>query len=98
VDGKFNYSTTVTLARKVSARFVEYISVRPNSMLIRMNGQSNNQQLINFRLFDNSGKLLQQKQLQLRTQEVSLTGLSRGVYVVDLSAPDGRRFTQKIAY
>jgi hypothetical protein len=96
IDGDFQYSTTVTLTRKVSTRFVEYISVRPSSLLIRMNAQSN--QPLVFRLFDNSGKLVQQKQLQQRTQEVSMTGLPHGVFVVELSTNDGRKHSQKIMY
>jgi hypothetical protein len=96
IDGDFQYSTTVTLTRKVSAKFVEYITVRPSSLFIRMNGQSN--QPLNFRLFDNSGKLVQQRQLQQRTQEVSLVGLSRGVFIVELSSNDGRRHSQKVVY
>lgn len=96
IDGKFQYSTTVTLTRKISTKFVEYITVRPSSLIIRMNGQSN--QPLNFRLFDNSGKLVQQKQLQQRTQEVSLTGLPHGVFVVELSSNDGRRHSQRIVY
>lgn len=96
IDGDFQYSTTVTLTRKISIKFVEYITVRPSSLFIRMNGQSN--QPLNFRLFDNSGKLLQQKQLQLRTQEVSLVGLPRGIFVVELSSNDGRKHSQRIVY
>jgi hypothetical protein len=94
IDGDFQYSTTVTLTRKISSKLVEYITVRPNSMLMRLNGQSNQQ--ISFRLFDNTGRLLQQKQLQHRTQEVSLTGLPKGVFVVEIAHPDGRKHTQRI--
>jgi hypothetical protein len=94
IDGHFQYSTTITLSRKISSKLVEYISVRPNSMLLRLNGQSNQQ--LTYRLFDNTGRLLQQKQLQHRTQEVSLTGLPHGVFVVELSHPDGRRHSQRI--
>lgn len=96
IDGDYQYSATITLSRKISAKFVEYISVRPNSLLIRMNGQSN--QPLNFRLFDNSGKLVQQKQLQHRTQEVPLPGIARGVFIVELSLPDGRKHSQKVMY
>jgi hypothetical protein len=94
IDGHFQYSTTVTLTRKISNKLVEYITVRPNSMLLRLNGQSNQQ--LTFRLFDNTGRLIQQKQLQHQTQEVSLTGLPHGVFVVEIAHPDGRRHTQKI--
>lgn len=94
IDGDFQYSTTITLTRKISGKLVEYITVRPNSMLLRLNGQSN-QQLM-FRLFDNTGRLVQQKQLQHRTQEVSLTGLPHGVFVVEIAHPDGRRHSQRI--
>ena len=96
IDGNFQYSTTVTLTRKISTKFVEYISVRPGSLLMRMNGQSS--QPMNFRLFDNSGKLIMQKQLQQRTQEVSLMSLPHGVFVVELSSADGKRFSQKLVY
>jgi hypothetical protein len=96
IDGDFMYSPTVTLTRKISGKFVEYLTVRPGSMLVRMNGQSNQQ--LTFRLFDNTGRLVQQKQLQHRTQEVSLNGLPHGVFVVELSHPDGRRHSQRIVY
>ena len=98
IDGHFKYSPVVNLTRKISGKFVEYIAVRTGSLLIRMNSSNNNSQMINFRLFDNSGKLLKQQQLQQRTQEVSMVGLPRGVFVVELSAADGRKYTQKIAY
>lgn len=94
IDGDFQYSTTITLTRRISTKLVEYITVRPNSMLLRLNGQSNQQ--LNFRLFDNTGRLVQQKQLQHRTQEVSLTGLPKGVFVIEIAHPDGRRHTQRI--
>lgn len=94
IDGHFQYSTTVTLNRKISSKLVEYITVRPNSVLLRLNGQSNQQ--LSFRLFDNTGRLIQQKQIQHQTQEVSLTGLSHGVFVIEIAHPDGRRHTQRI--
>lgn len=94
IDGDFQYSTTVTLNRKTSIKLVEYITVRRNSMLLRLNGQSNQQ--LSFRLYDNSGRLLQQKQLQHHTQEVSMTGLPHGIFVVEIAHPDGRRHSQRI--
>ncbi|HEY0678317.1 MAG TPA: hypothetical protein VGD17_08520 [Chitinophagaceae bacterium] len=96
VDGKYSYSSVVTLNRKASPKFVEYLTVRPGSLLMRLNGQSN--ESITFRLFDNAGRLVQQKQLQHRTQEVSLNGVSRGVFVVELSHPGGKRHVQRIVH
>ena len=96
VDGKFTYSSTITLTRKISIRLVEYLSVRGNSLLMRLNGQNNQQ--ITFRLFDSNGRLLQQKQLADRTQEVSLAGLPHATFIVEITHPDGRRHSQKIVY
>ncbi|HYF30193.1 MAG TPA: hypothetical protein VD993_03640 [Chitinophagaceae bacterium] len=96
IDGDEQYSSIITLTRKVSPRFVEYLSVRGNSLLMRLNGQSNQQ--ITFRLFDSNGRLLKQQRLADRTQEVSLAGLPRATFVVEITHPDGRRHSQKIVY
>jgi hypothetical protein len=96
IDGHFKYSAVVTLTRKTSPKFIEYVAVRTNSLLIRMNGQSDQQVVV--RLFDNSGRVVMQKQVPQRTQEISMTGLPRGVFVVEVSAMDGKRFTQRIVY
>lgn len=96
IDGDVTYSPTITLNRKASGKLVEYMSIRGNSLLLRLNGQSNRQ--ITFRLFDTNGKLLKQQQLADRTQEVSLTGLPHATFVVEITHPDGRRHSQKIVY
>lgn len=96
IDGDITYSSTITLSRKISTRLVEYLSVRGSNLLMRLNGQNN--QLVTFRLFDSNGRVLKQTQLADRTQDVSLVGLPRGTFIVEITHPDGRRHSQKIVY
>lgn len=95
-DGKSQYSSIIVLTRKPSVRFIEYISVQDKNLFIRFNSQDEQQVVL--KIFDNAGKLLRKYEIKNQTQSVDLSQLKRGIYIIELVRADGERHTQKIIY
>ena len=92
-DNRSTYSRLVTLTRQASAKFIEYISLDGNQMIIRVNKQRPAN--MNLLVTNGSGQIVIRRQVSVQTQFVDLTGLSTGVYTVQLS--DGTQsFTGRI--
>ena len=92
-DNRSTYSRLVTLSRQVSTKFIEYISVDGDQMFIRVNKQRPAN--MNLLVINGSGQTVIRRQVSVQTQFVDLTGLSTGVYTVQIS--DGTQsFTGRI--
>ena len=97
VDGNFSYSSVISLQRKTPSKFVEYVSLSGGQLLIRMNSGNANEQ-ITLRLLDMQGRVMQKLKLENKTQQIDISRLPRIAFVVEITHPDGRRFTQKMIY
>ena len=92
-DNRATYSKMVTLNRQISTKFIEYISVEGNQMFIRVNKQRPGN--MNLLVINGSGQTVIKRQVSIQNQLVDLTGISTGVYTVQLS--DGTQsFTGRI--
>ncbi|MBC7905000.1 MAG: T9SS type A sorting domain-containing protein, partial [Gemmatimonadaceae bacterium] len=91
-DGKISYSTVVQLGRKQSAKFIEYMSADRNTLLLRISN-SNVSQTIRIRLMDASGKVLRNSNTSYQTQQIDISGLAAGTYLVEVSNSKGEKFT-----
>jgi len=94
LDGNAAYSATIMLARKVSTNLVEYISVNGNNLYIRLNNGNSNQQ-INAQIFDMAGRILTNKNIPYQSQNIDISNLAKGVYVLRLFNNNGVQFSQK---
>jgi hypothetical protein len=95
LDNRFTYSPIVTVKRTVSTQMLEYLSVNGNSLFIRINNANTNQTLlINF--YDAAGKLVKKLNTQFQSQQVNITGLSHGVYVVELIGSNNQKVVKRI--
>ncbi|HLK30655.1 MAG TPA: T9SS type A sorting domain-containing protein [Puia sp.] len=94
LDGNSNYSTVISLKRKASSKFVEYIFVNGNNLFVRLNNENSNQ-LIYFEVFDISGRLLINKSISYESQNLDISRLAKGTYVLKLSGTNGAQYAQK---
>jgi hypothetical protein len=94
-DNNINYSTTISLSRKMSSRLAEYISITGNTLFIRINN-GNPGQVLQLRIFDAAGKLLRNVKTVMQTQQIDISSLVSGTYVVELTGPRDQKETQRI--
>jgi hypothetical protein len=94
LDGKYNYSTTVRVQRKGSAKFIEYISTNGNSLLLRVNNAVGNRN-ISIRLLDVKGRLVKQLELSYITQQIDISKLAAGAYIIEITDRQKNRFTDR---
>jgi len=92
IDGKFTYSAVVQLGRKASRNFVEYIAADKHTLIIRINN-SNPTQSIKIQLLDMSGKLLRNLQTGYETQQLDISNLPGGIYMLRVSNSKGDSYT-----
>ena len=86
------------LAARPAAEQALALSVYPNpSTLAAPTTTVETAQATTLRLFDLTGRLVQQDATLLRSHSLSLRGLPPGVYVVQATAADGTRATQRVA-
>ncbi len=95
LDQKFKYSNVITINRKGSVKFVEYISVVGNALFVRFNN-NNADQTVEARFFDVSGRLLKKQQLSRQSQQLDISSLPAGAYVVEFTSSTQEKHTQKI--
>ncbi len=94
-DGRFVYSSVVTLQRPVSAKFIEYVSAGPTELFIRVNGQ-NEGSLMSLSLFDMQGRKVLNSSIRRVTGSVNISHLPNGIYLVRIVSQDGYKFDQNI--
>lgn len=96
LDGRFTYSPVISINRKVSENFIEYVSSQNGLLYVRVNGNNQNRQFINLRIFDGFGRLVKQQQLKSISQFVDISMLSKANYAVEFVSDKKERFVQQI--
>jgi hypothetical protein len=71
------------------------MSVNGNSLFIRINN-ANNGLSLTVNIYDAIGKLVKKVNTQFQTQQIDISGLSHGVYVVELVGSNNQKVIQKI--
>ena len=94
LDGDVNYSTIISLKRKTSSKLVEYIAVNGNNLFVRLNNENSNQQ-INLQIFDISGRRMINRNISDQSQNIDISNIAKGVYVLKLIGTNGQVYTQK---
>ena len=94
LDGNATYSTTVMLTRKTSLNLVEYISVNGNNLYIRLNNGNSSEQ-INAQILDIAGRMMMNKNIPYQSQNMDISNLAKGVYVLKLLNSKNSQFSQK---
>lgn len=94
-DERSTYSSVLPLGRKISSRMVEYMSVSGNNLFVRINNGNNNLTM-NLRIFDMNGRQVKNLTTQYQSQQIDLSTLPRGTYVVEITGRDKRRVSRKI--
>ncbi len=72
------------------------ISIYPNPANDMVYIQAGNK-INELRLTDYTGKVVQQKNVDAETVNVNVSGLSAGIYVIEITMSDGQRLTDKIS-
>jgi Secretion system C-terminal sorting domain len=90
-DGKFAYSKTITLSRRASVKFIEYIAVQGNNLLIRVNN-SDDATLLSVRILDAAGKMIRSFTVANQTQQIDISRLSTAVYNIEIISKNGNRY------
>ena len=71
-------------------------SIYPNPADDLITVTLSNEELVDFVLFDNTGRVVQQQQLNQLTNAIDLSTLSKGVYVITLTTQSGTSTTKKM--
>jgi hypothetical protein len=94
LDGKIAYSTIISIEREPTNTLVQYLSVSGNSLFMRINS-GNTTAPLSFRVLDMTGRLIAAREIPYQSQSIDISGLARGVYVLQLFSKDGQQFTGK---
>jgi hypothetical protein len=94
LDGNTTYSTTVMLTRKGASNLVEYISVNDNNLYIRLNNENSSEQ-INVQILDMAGRMIVNKSIAYQSQNMNISNLAKGVYVLRLLNKKDAQFAQQ---
>jgi photosystem II stability/assembly factor-like uncharacterized protein len=95
LDNKHSYSEVITLQRQASSKLVEYMSVAGGNLIIRINNGNSNASM-RVKIFDMGGKLLRNDQVPFQSRQTDISQMAAGTYLVEVTAPDNRRHSQKI--
>ena len=93
-DGQSTYSKIISLNRKPLSNLVAYIAVNGNNLYLRMNDANPSEQL-NLQVMDMSGRMVINRAVPYLSQNIDISKLAKGIYVLKLSSSSGLRYVQK---